>query len=72
MAFHYIFQKILLEYDFLSFLICNLGRTGSGAIYILSKTENDRTKATGILYNSIKNMTSLTIPRITEKLYVAW
>lgn len=76
MAFHYILQKVILNYDFHAFLIGNLGRKGSAAVYILSKTENDKKKAIGIPYNfnrhnSIKNMTSLTIPRITEKLYVA-
>lgn len=60
MAFHYILQKVLLNYDFHAFLIGNLGRKGSAAIYILSKTENDKKKAIGIPYNfnrhnSIKN-----------------
>lgn len=71
MALQYIFQKVLSKYYFLALLIRNLGRKGGNAIYIFSKIENDKTKATGILHSSIKNMTNFAIPRITENLYVA-
>lgn len=67
---------VLLKYGFsLPFyyipFYSDLGRKGGDAIHIIRKSENGKTKATGILHNSNKNMTSLTILRIAEKLYAA-
>lgn len=43
---------------------------GGDAIHILSKTENDKTNGLSTLHNCIKNMTSLTMPRIIHKLRI--